>query len=223
MNVPRFASTVLVTTALAALAGCGGNSSSDASSSSASPVGQKSATNGASGLGGEAAKIASERKLSPDDVAAALKTYMPSGRHDEYIMFASSGHAGQVIVIGIPSMRILRTIAVYTPESWQGWGFGTGNDIIEEGAIDGKPITWGDTHHPGLSRTNGEYDGEWLFIADKAHARMAVIDLRDFETKQIVKNPIAISDHGGAFVTPNTEYIVQGGQYGHPLAWEYAP
>src|SRR5690606_23561646 len=29
-------------------------------------------------------------------------------------------------------------------------------------------------------------------------------------------------DHGGAFVTPNTDYIIQGGQYGHPLAWEHA-
>jgi nitrous-oxide reductase len=201
---------------LLALAGCGGN---DADTTTRT-VADRAASNG---LGSEAARIARERDLRPEDIAAALKTYMPSGRHDEFYMFASSGHAGQVFVIGLPSMRILKTIAVYTPEAWQGWGFGVGNDIMAEGAIDGKVMTWGDTHHPGLSRTNAEYDGEWLFIADKAHARMAVIDLRDFETKQIVKNPIAISDHGGAFATPNTEYIIQGGQYGHPLGWEYAP
>jgi nitrous-oxide reductase len=199
------------------LAGCGGGDQSG----QVTPVG-RGAGAGGTGLGSDARSIAEARNLSPDDVAAALKTYMPSGRHDDYIMFASSGHAGQIIVIGIPSMRILRTIAVYTPEAWQGWGFGVGNDILEEGGVDGKTMTWGDTHHPGLSRTGGQYDGEWLFIADKAHARMAVIDLRDFETKQIIKNPIAISDHGGAFVTPDTEYIIQGGQYGHPLGWEYA-
>ena len=38
-----------------------------------------------------------------------------------------------MIVIGLPSMRILRSIAVYTPEAWQGWGFGVGNDILEGG------------------------------------------------------------------------------------------
>src|SRR5581483_6647295 len=61
------------------------------------------------------------------------------------------------------------------------------------------------------------------FINDKAHARLAVIDLRDFETKQIIKNPIAMSDHGGSMVTPNTEYVIEGGQYAGPLGWEYAP
>ncbi|KAB2861043.1 MAG: Sec-dependent nitrous-oxide reductase, partial [Anaerolineae bacterium] len=75
---------------------------------------------------------------------------------------------------------------------------------------------------PSLSETNGEYDGEWLFIGDKANGRVAVIDLRDFETKQIVTNPIYLNDHGGTFVTPNTEYIVEGGQYAHPLGGEYA-
>jgi nitrous-oxide reductase len=50
-----------------------------------------------------------------------------------------------------------------------------------------------------------------------------VIDLRDFETKQIVKNPNAINDHGGGFVTPNTEYVIEGPQYATPIGWEYAP
>ncbi|HRP62013.1 MAG TPA: Sec-dependent nitrous-oxide reductase [Phycisphaerales bacterium] len=203
------------------LAGCGQNSAPP-DSVAIRPTATANGGTQSAGLSSDARRIAEARNLSPDDINAALKTFMPSGRHDDMLMFASSGHAGQVIVIGLPSMRILRTIAVYTPEAWQGWGFGVGNDILAEGGVDGKKMTWSDTHHPGLSRTNAEYDGEWLFIADKAHARMAVIDLRDFETKQIVKNPIAISDHGGAFVTPNTEYIMQGGQYGHPLGWEYA-
>ena len=65
-------------------------------------------------------------------------------------------------------------------------------------------------------------DGQFLFINDKANARVAVIDLRDFETKQIIKNPIAISDHGGTFATPDTEWVIEGGQYAAPLGWEYS-
>ena len=171
------------------------------------------------GLGGQADKIAADRGLTPDDVAAALKTYVPSGRLDDHVMFASSGHAGQVLVIGLPSMRLLRSIAVFTPEPWQGYGVGgkESMEVLAGGASDGKPLSWGDTHHPSLSETNGSYDGKFLFIGDKANARVAVIDLRDFETKQIVKNPLATSDHGGAFVTPDTEWVIEGGQYAAPL------
>jgi nitrous-oxide reductase len=169
-------------------------------------------------------KIASERGLNVDDLIAAAKTYMPSGRHDEYITFASGGHSGQIFVIGVPSMRVLRTIAVFTPEPWQGYGYGAGEHVLAGGDLDEKhKIRWGDTHHPALSETNGEYDGQFLFIGDKANARIAVIDLRDFETKQILKNPITLSDHGCGFVTPNTEYIIEGGQYANPLGTSYAP
>jgi nitrous-oxide reductase len=86
-----------------------------------------------------------------------------------------------------------------------------------QGKIDGKEITWGDTHHPAISETQGKYDGQFLFINDKANPRLAVIDLRDFETKQIVVNPIYKSEHGGAFVTPNTEYVIEAAQYAAPL------
>ena len=179
---------------------------------------------GAIGLPQDAAAIAQQRGLTPADVSAALKTYMPSGQLDPYIMFASGGQGGQVLVVGVPSMRILRLIGVFTPEPWQGYGLGGGGDkVLAEGYVGDQEIKWGDTHHPGLSETAGEYDGQWLFINDKANARVAVIDLRDFETKQIVKNPNAIVDHGGSFVTPNTEYVIEGPQYATPLGWEYAP
>lgn len=167
--------------------------------------------------------IMAQRGLTEADLRAAVMTYTPSGMIDEYVMFASAGQGGQVLAIGMPSMRLLRLISVFTPESWQGYGYGAGNEILDQGNIDGKEIRWGDTHHPALSETNGEYDGQWLFIGDKANGRVAVIDLRDFETKQIVHNPAFLNDHGGTFVTPNTEYIVEGGQYGLPLGGTYAP
>ena len=167
--------------------------------------------------------VAKERGLTNADLVAAAKTYLPSGQKDEYLMFASGGHAGQIFVVGLPSMRLLRSIAVFTPEPWQGWGYGVGNKILEEGFPSGKSNLWGDTHHPALSETEGDYDGQFVFINDKINARVAVIDLRDWETKQIVKNPLTLSDHGGTFVTPNTEYIIEGGQYAVPWGSEYAP
>jgi nitrous-oxide reductase len=179
---------------------------------------------GVTGIPQDAAAIAAQRGLTPADITAALKTYMPSGQTDPYIMFASGGQGGQVLVIGVPSMRILRVIGVFSPESWQGYGYGgSGDKVLAEGYVKDQEIKWGDTHHPGLSETAGEYDGQFLFINDKANARVAVIDLRDFETKQIVKNPNAIVDHGGSFVTPNTEYVIEGPQYATPIGWGYAP
>ncbi|MBX3354019.1 MAG: Sec-dependent nitrous-oxide reductase [Phycisphaeraceae bacterium] len=167
-------------------------------------------------------RVARERGLSTTDLLAAAKTYTPSGMKDPFVIFASGGHSGQVHVIGAPSMRLLRTIAVFTPEPWQGWGYGVGNDVLAGGDVLGKPNLWGDTHHPALSETNGDYDGQWLFINDKINARVAVIDLRDFETKQILKNPLTVSNHG-LCVTPNTEYVIESSQYGAPMGFEYAP
>ncbi len=186
--------------------------------------GSKSTATPASGLPADAAAVAAERGLTQDDIYAALKTYTPSGQLDPYIMIASGGQSGQVLVIGVPSMRILKVIGVFTPEPWQGFGFGgSGDAVLAEGNVGDEEIRWGDTHHPGLSETKGEYDGQFVFINDKANSRLAVIDLRDFDTKQIVKNPNSINDHGGTFVTPNTEYVVEGPQYAAPIGWEYAP
>jgi nitrous-oxide reductase len=182
----------------------------------------------------DALQLVRERKLTPNDVTAALETYIPTGRRDEFVMFSSGGHGGQVLVVGIPSMRILKVIGVFTPEPWQGYGYGVQETAFTAGLLDGRNpfngvrvngrvVSWGDTHHPALSETNGDYDGQFLFIGDKASARLAVIDLRDFETKQIVKNPLGYSSHGAAFVTPNTEYVVEVSQFASPLGGRYAP
>lgn len=186
------------------------------------PVGVE---DGLGALPSSAMQIAAQRGLSPDDINAALKTYMPSGKWDEYLMFTSGGHSGNLIVIGLPSMRILKSIAVFTPEAWQGYGFGSKHteEILDAGNVGDVKIRMGDTHHPALSETDGDYDGQFVFINDKTNARLAVIDLRDFKTKQIVKDPNIISNHGASFVTPNTEYVIQSSQYATPLGWEYAP
>ena len=168
------------------IAACGG----DEAEPTPEPI---SATEG--GLPADALTVANARGLTPADVRAALMTYTPSGKIDDYMLFASGGHSGNVIAIGVPSMRILKNIAVFTPESWQGYGYGSidSEAVLDGGNVDGVKIRMGDTHHPALSETAGDYDGQFLFINDKASARIAVIDLRDFETKQIVFN----IQHGG--------------------------
>ncbi len=168
--------------------------------------------------------IAKQRGLTPDDIMAAVKTYVPSGKYDDYVMFSSGGHSGQVFVIGLPSMRLLRVIGVFTPEPWQGWGTGAKDtmEVLKEGNFGHHKLTWGDTHHPALSETGGDYDGEFLFINDKANGRVATISLKDFETKQIVKNPLVLNDHGGTMVTPDTDWVIEGGQYSAPLGNTFA-
>lgn len=168
-------------------------------------------------------QVMKRRNLSQQDLLAAAKTYVPTGGRDEFVAFSSGGQSGQIIVYGIPSMRILKYVSVFTPEPWQGYGFDEeSKKILRSGSIDGRSITWGDTHHPALSETDGNYDGEFLFINDKANPRIGLIDLRDFETKQIVTHPFFKSEHGGAFVTENTEYVMEAVQYAAPYEG-YAP
>ncbi|HMN71103.1 MAG TPA: Sec-dependent nitrous-oxide reductase [Rhodoblastus sp.] len=182
-------------------------------------------------LGGIAASSAESlqdvmkrRNLTDKDILAAAKTYTPTGGRDEFITFSSGGQSGQIIVYGVPSMRILKYIGVFTPEPWQGFGYDDeSKKILDAAKIDGRAPNWGDTHHPALSETQGKPDGEFLFINDKANPRIAVISLKDFETRQIVVNPIMQSEHGGAFVTPNSDYVIEAAQYPGVLGRGYAP
>ena len=172
-------------------------------------------------------ELAQSRGLSPEDAARAIKTFVAPGGRDEYMLFASGGHSGQVHVIGVPSMRLLKTIAVFTPEPWQGYGYGAdwSETALGEGRVHGphagasagkvtgvgngdkSDLRWGDSHHPALSETDGKYDGRWLYINDRAHGRIGMVDLGDFRTKQVLQVPNLQTSHGGVFATPNTKYV----------------
>ena len=159
------------------------------------------------------------RRAGTSDVAiAAEKTYIAPGDLDQYYMFSSGGHSGQVFVYGLPSMRHLVTIPVFTPYPATGYGFDDDTKAML-GAL-----TWGDVHHPALSETKGDYDGRWLFV-NEMNGRIARIDLRDFKTKQIFGPvPNVSGNHSGAFVTPNTEYAMMGTRFSIPIPkGTYAP
>src|SRR5512144_2475453 len=159
-----------------------------------------------------APKSARQRGGATTDASvAAQKVYVAPGDLDQYYMFASGGHSGNVYVYGLPSMRHISTIPVFTPYPATGYGF---DDDTRKmlGAF-----TWGDVHHPSLSETNGDYDGRWLFVNDM-NGRIARIDLRDFKTKQILGPVANISgNHGSSFVTPNTEYAMMASRFSIPI------
>jgi nitrous-oxide reductase len=145
---------------------------------------------------------------------AASKTYVKPGEYDTYYAFLSGGHSGQVFVYGMPSCRYITTIPVFTPESAKGWGYD------EESKAMLKGMNWGDAHHPGLSETDGDYDGRWLFINDMPHARIARIDLKDFTTKEIFGPiPNISAAHACPYPTPNTEYVFAASRFSIPIPY----
>ena len=181
----------------------------------AGPVATSEAAQGGSSLD----QIMQQRGLSPDEAEAALKTFVAPGKFDDFVMFTSGGHRGSILLYGIPSMRLLKEIPVYAPDSWQGWAQGDegGGGTLEHGSYgEGLPTqTWGDLHHPQLSLTNGKYDGEWVIGTDKSAGRVAIASLRDFKVKSIYKIPNMDSDHHGLF-TDNSEYIIVSSFFPNP-------
>ena len=143
---------------------------------------------------------------------AATATYVEPGKKDEYYLFYSGGHSGQVYVAGIPSMRHIATIPVFAKYPATGYGFD------EESRQMLGDYSWGDVHHPGLSQTDGKYDGRWLFVNDNANNRVARVDLRDFKTRQILGPiPNSSGNHGSSFVTENSEYVLVATRFSVPL------
>jgi len=165
----------------------------------------------AKGCAPSAPKTGKRPATASDSAVAAMKTYVAPGDLDEYYLFSSGGHSGQIYVYGVPSMRHLSTIPVFTPYPATGYGFDDDTKKMLGG------LTWGDVHHPALSETNGDYDGRWLFV-NEMNGRVARIDLRDFKTKQILGPiPNVSGNHGSAFVTPNSEYSMMASRFSIPI------
>jgi nitrous-oxide reductase len=168
--------------------------------------------------------VVKRRGLNADDVLAAAKTYTPDNIKDEYVSLNSGGQAGNMIMYTVPSMRLVKYVPTAARQPENGFGFSKESmEVMESGYIDGQKLLWGDTHHPGFSETGGKYNGKWAVINDKANPRVYVIDLKDWELKQTVINPIFRSDHGGCFFTPNSRYILEASQYPAPFDHKYYP
>jgi nitrous-oxide reductase len=159
------------------------------------------------------------RGLNDNDVLAAVKTFMPRGGRDEYFSIVGTGNSGTMIVYGIPSMRIYKYVGVFSPEPWQGYGFDDESSLmLKKASLDNRISTYGDMRFPAFSEKDGNYDGHFAFFSDGANSRIALLGLDDFETKQVLSNPLFLSTYPEAAVTQNTEYVIQSSQY--PAPWD---
>ncbi|MTW87594.1 Sec-dependent nitrous-oxide reductase [Virgibacillus dakarensis] len=157
-----------------------------------------------------------EEASSADNKSKAEKVFVPYGEYDDYYMLASGGHSGQLFVYGVPSMRKIRTVPVFTPDPATGYGFDKDTKKMLGG------YTWGDFHHPAVSETEGDYDGKFLFANDVGNNRVAAVDLSTFHTADIMSLPNMGGPHAGVFLTENTEYIAMPTRFARPLGGKYA-
>jgi nitrous-oxide reductase len=145
---------------------------------------------------------------------AADEVYVPPGEHDKYYAFLSGGQSGSVFVVGIPSGRLIREIPVFEPRAAYGYAVHPNDPLRIE--LEKTGGSWGDTHHPAPSETNGVYDGRYLWINDLANGRLARIRLDVFETDRIIKIPNLQGAHGIAVISPHTKYIGVNGEFEQP-------
>ncbi|MDP6420480.1 MAG: hypothetical protein QF672_04045 [SAR202 cluster bacterium] len=128
---------------------------------------------------------------------------------DEYYVFASGGQQGGLYVYGLPSMKMVAEIPIFTSDQAWGWrpeDAKVGNMMTDP--YSGDLVTLGDTHHPALSRTDALYDGRWVFINDKLYGRVGRVDLNTFRAGQVLWLPNLSGGVHGFGVSPDTDLAV---------------
>lgn len=146
---------------------------------------------------------------------AAEKVYVAPGKLDEFYAFFSGGFNGQLSVYGLPSGRLFKSISVFSQNPETGYGYSEETKAMLNTSYGFIP--WDDAHHPKLSQTNGVPDGRWIFINANNTPRVARIDLRTFETVEIIEIPNSAGNHGSPFLTENTEYVVASTRFSVPV------
>lgn len=152
------------------------------------------------------------------DEDAAKKVYVAPGQYDEYYDFVSGGFSGQVAVYGIPSGRLLKMIPVFSQNGENSYGYDENTKAMLNTSFGFVP--WDDSHHTQLSETDAMYDGRWLFINANNTPRIARVDLKTFQTAEIIELPNAAGNHASPFITSNTEYLVAGTRFSVPADYE---
>ncbi|AOP36279.1 nitrous oxide reductase [Leptospira tipperaryensis] len=146
---------------------------------------------------------------------AAKRVYVAPGDKDEVYAFLSGGFSGQMSVYGVPSTRLFKIIPVFSvfPENGYGYDEETKNMLKTSYGY----VPWDDSHHIEASMTDGKQDGRWLFMNANNTPRLARIDLKSFETKEIIEIPNTAGNHASPFATENTEYLMAATRFSVPI------
>ena len=139
------------------------------------------------------------------------KAHVAPGKLDSYYGFWSGGQSGEIRIMGIPSMREIKRIPVFNRCAATGWGQ---TDFSKE-LLQGRAS--GDTHHVHLSYTGGTYDGRYVFVNDKAQARLARVNIETMEVDKIVHIPNSQGTHGIFPQRHKTGYVFCNAEFRTPL------
>jgi nitrous-oxide reductase len=146
---------------------------------------------------------------------AAVKSFVPPGKYDEFYNFVSGGFSGQMSVYGLPSGRLFRVIPVFSVDPEKGYGYSEETKPMLNTSNGFVP--WDDLHHAEMSQTNGEVDGRWIFGNGNNTPRVARVDLKTFRTTEIIELPNSAGNHSSPFITENTEYVIAGTRFSIPI------
>jgi nitrous-oxide reductase len=136
--------------------------------------------------------------------------HIKPGQLDDYYGFWSGGQSGEIRILGVPSMRELKRIPVFNRCSATGWGA----TDFSKALLDGKMS--GDTHHVHLSYKNGTYDGRYVFVNDKASARLARVNCDTMEVDRIISIPNSQGTHGIFPQRHKTGYVFCNAEFRTP-------
>jgi nitrous-oxide reductase len=135
---------------------------------------------------------------------------VPPGKLDDYYGFWSGGQSGEIRIVGVPSMRELKRIPVFNRDAATGWGGDDYSKMILGGKLSG------DTHHVHLSYDNGTYDGRYVYVNDKASARLARVRCDTMEVDKIADIPNSQGTHGIFPQRHKTGYVMCNAEFRTP-------
>jgi nitrous-oxide reductase len=136
--------------------------------------------------------------------------HVPPGKLDDYYGFWSGGQSGEIRIVGVPSMRELNRIPVFNRDAATGWGGDDFSKMILGGKLSG------DTHHVHLSYEDGTYDGRYVYVNDKASARLARVRCDTMEVDKITDIPNSQGTHGIFPQRHKTGYVMCNAEFRTP-------